>query len=325
LAPRQLAAEVPGASYFQTPDWIVSWWETIGGQPGGEAALVWNDQRLAGLIALASTKERLTGRLTLRVPVLANAGSGIGTDHAGWLATAAAAEVLSRWLPTRGPMLLKGIPLDVGELCGGRLVDVQRCPRVVVSEAPDLMSSKLAKTLRNAQRRLAREGITFSWKGPGEVEVTDLERLYQLNHLRRSDTGDKPVFDDPLRRAFHERLLQWGEEDGGTAVMVAARDDKIVGVLYGFRWQSSFAYYQTGWDPEYRQLSLGSVLVQEAMKECARQGIEIFDFLRGAEDYKYRFGATDVIEGSFTIGRSFGLAAIRAVNRLRGQPRSIGG
>jgi CelD/BcsL family acetyltransferase involved in cellulose biosynthesis len=187
------------------------------------------------------------------------------------------------------------------------------------------MSSKLAKTLRNAQRRLAREGITFSWKGPGEVEVTDLERLYQLNHLRRSDTGDKPVFDDPLRRAFHERLLQWGEEDGGTAVMVAARDDKIVGVLYGFRWQSSFAYYQTGWDPEYRQLSLGSVLVQEAMKECARQGIEIFDFLRGAEDYKYRFGATDVIEGSFTIGRSFGLAAIRAVNRLRGQPRSIGG
>jgi len=322
---RQLATEAPGASYFQTPDWIVSWCETIGGHPNGSAALVWNGQRLAGFFALAATRERLTGRLNLQVPVLANAGSGIGTDHAGWLASDGAEDVLSGWLATREPMLLKGIPLDMGESLGGRLLDVQRCPRVVVSEVPNLMSSKLAKTLRNAQRRLASEGFQFSWKGPGEVEVTDLERLYQLNQLRRAETGDNPVFDDPLRRAFHERMLDWGDEDGGTTVMLAARDDEVVGVLYGFSWQGSFAYYQIGWDPGYRQLSLGSVLVLEAIEECAKRGIEVFDFLRGAEDYKYRFGATDVVEGTFTIGRSVGLAALGALNRLRGKPRSVEG
>src|SRR2546430_15198079 len=28
-----LAAQVPGTSYFQTPDWGLSWWETVGGEP----------------------------------------------------------------------------------------------------------------------------------------------------------------------------------------------------------------------------------------------------------------------------------------------------
>ena len=28
-----LAARVPGTSYFQTPDWVLSWWETVGRKP----------------------------------------------------------------------------------------------------------------------------------------------------------------------------------------------------------------------------------------------------------------------------------------------------
>jgi CelD/BcsL family acetyltransferase involved in cellulose biosynthesis len=64
-------------------------------------------------------------------------------------------------------------------------------------------------------------------------------------------------------------------------------------------------------------------LVLEAIEACAGQGVEVFDFLRGADDYKYRFGATDVVEGSFAIGRSAGLTGIGALNRLRGKPRSV--
>jgi len=321
---RRLASDVPDASYFQTPDWIVSWWETVGDRPSGTAALVSEGSRLTGLFALAKTKERLTGRLPWQIRVISNAGSGSGTDHAGWLAIDGAETALAGWLRTMSPILLKGIPLKMGESLDGRLVEMQRCPRVMISDAPDLMSGKLAKTLRNAQRRLAREGIEFSWKGPGEVEAADLEMLYHLNELRRSDTGDNPVFDAPQRRAFHERMLDWGDEGGGTALLMAARGDDVVGVLYGFRWRDTFAYYQIGWDPEYRQLSLGSVLVMEAIDECSRQGIAVFDFLRGTEDYKYRFGATDLLEGTFVVGRSPGLAAIEATHRLRERLRSKG-
>jgi CelD/BcsL family acetyltransferase involved in cellulose biosynthesis len=320
---RYLAATEPGASYFQTPDWVVSWWETVGGQPSGSVALAWEGLQLVGVIALARTRERLTGRIPLQLAVVSNAGSGIGTDHSGWLARDGAVEALKEWLTGAGPMLLKGIPLDMGEALGGRLLEKQRCPRLAVSDLANVMSTKLAKTLRNARKRLANEGVGFKWIEPGEVKIAHLESLYDLNERRRAETGDQPVFGDPARRAFHERLLRWADEKGGTAVVIATRGEEVVGVLYGFSWQRTFAYYQIGWDPKYRQLSLGSVMVWEAIEECANRDIEVFDFLRGAEEYKYRFGATDEVEGTFAVGNSTALTAIGAANRLRKRRRSV--
>jgi CelD/BcsL family acetyltransferase involved in cellulose biosynthesis len=153
------------------------------------------------------------------------------------------------------------------------------------------------------------------------VENAHLERLYALNELRRSETGDDPVFDDPLRRAFHERLLDWADQKGGTSLLMATQGDDVVGVLYGFSWQRTFAYYQIGWDPRFRAASLGSVLVLRAIEECVERDIEVFDFLRGAEEYKYRFGATDLVEGTFAVGRSTGLAMIEAANWARARVR----
>jgi CelD/BcsL family acetyltransferase involved in cellulose biosynthesis len=315
---RRLAAEVPGASYFQTPDWVVSWWDTIGRHARGEAALIWEGDHLTGIFALAETRERLTGRLPFHVPIVTNAGSGIGTDHAAWLALPDAEIPLREWIVTRAPLLLKGIPLDSGEALGGRLIETNRCPRLPIAEAPDRISSKLAKTLRNAQRRLAREGVVFSWREPGAVDSEDLTRLYDLHRARRADTGDDSVFDDPERRAFHERLLEWGDSRGGTTLVEARRDELVVGMLYGFTWGDTYAYYQTGWDPAFKQLSLGSVLVLEAIEESAKRGLSTFDFLRGPDDYKYRFGAADVVEGTFAVGSSAGLSAIAAFRRARG-------
>jgi len=29
----RLMARIPETSYFQTPDWVLGWWQTIGGMP----------------------------------------------------------------------------------------------------------------------------------------------------------------------------------------------------------------------------------------------------------------------------------------------------
>jgi CelD/BcsL family acetyltransferase involved in cellulose biosynthesis len=314
---RRLASTVPQASYFQTPDWIVSWWETIGKRPAGSAALVWDGDELNGIAALARVREHLTKRVRLRFSVMTNAGTGVGTDHAGWLSMNGAGSLLADWLKSQGGVLLRGVPMDLGQALGGRLIERQVCPRLEIGELDERMSSKLAKNLRHARRRLDDQGVLFKWKAPGEGTQHDLESLYTLHELRRIDAGDKPVFDDPSRRAFHDRLLDLADTTGGTGVIVASQGDRVVGVLYGFVWQKTFAYYQIGWDPSFRSLSLGSVLVLEAIEASAAVGLEVFDFLRGAEDYKYRFGATDVEEGSFAVGGSLGLRLIEAVGNTR--------
>jgi hypothetical protein len=282
---------------------------------------VWDSSKLVGLFALAQVKVRLIGKVPLSTALLTNAGTGIGTDHAGWLATGGADRLLREWVLSRGATLLKGIPIDLGETLGGRLVERQRCPVVEVAAVPSLMSGKLAKNLRNAKRRLARDGVVFGFKGPGSVSQDDLASLYALHALRRAETGDRPIFEDPLRRQFHEELLASADLVGGTSVIIASIGAEVVGVLYGFVWRDTFAFYQIGWHPRFKQVSLGSILVLEAIEECARQGLEKFDFLRGADDYKYRFGATDVVEGSFAVGRSVGLAAIGAMAQIRDRRR----
>jgi len=40
-------------------------------------------------------------------------------------------------------------------------------------------------------------------------------------------------------------------------------------------------------------MSVGSVLVAHAIEQAVRGGAKTFDFLRGAEDYKYAWGAQD--------------------------------
>jgi CelD/BcsL family acetyltransferase involved in cellulose biosynthesis len=319
-----LANQAAGASYFQTPDWIVSWWETIGQRPQGSAALVWDEGDLIGLFPLARVREPVTTRIPWRVGITTNAGTGIGTDHAVWLVKDGAEDLIIEWVTSQSGLLLRGLGISLGERIGGRLIEVQRCPRLEIDELSSRMSSKLAKTLRNARRRLADEDVSFIWKPPGEVQKADLEDLFGLHASRRAEVGDASIFEDPMRRAFHEGLLDHADSTGGTATLVAARGDEVVGVLYGFVWQKTFAYYQIGWKPDLHRLSLGSVLVLEAIKAAASHGLEYFDFLRGPETYKYRFGAVDVEEGTFLIGRSLGARLLGAAAWARTLRRSEG-
>ena len=48
---------------------------------------------------------------------------------------------------------------------------------------------------------------------------------------------------------------------------------------------------------------LGTVLVAHAMQAAHAEGCRVFDFLRGPEPYKYRFGATDRDDTTWVRGR----------------------
>jgi CelD/BcsL family acetyltransferase involved in cellulose biosynthesis len=72
-------------------------------------------------------------------------------------------------------------------------------------------------------------------------------------------------------------------------------NERIVAVFYGFAHQGTVYYYLSGFDPELDRLSIGSLLVAHAVEEAVREEATTFDFLRGAEEYKYSWGATDRI------------------------------
>jgi CelD/BcsL family acetyltransferase involved in cellulose biosynthesis len=56
--------------------------------------------------------------------------------------------------------------------------------------------------------------------------------------------------------------------------------------VYGILHRDSFIYFQSGYDPAWRNRSVGLVLVGETFRDAIDAGLTEYDFLRGTESYK---------------------------------------
>jgi CelD/BcsL family acetyltransferase involved in cellulose biosynthesis len=325
----ELAGRVEGTSYFQTPDWVLAWWDTIAGRPPTRIA-TWRAPSggVDAVVALSRVRERLHQRLPVAVPVYANAGSGAGAaDHCGWLVPAGRADEVGAWVSEAiggGALLVRGADSDWPRSAlpgGGRVVDAIACPRVELPLADRGAgpSRSFVRQLRRFTRRLEREGVSFEWVPPTRVDERLLRSLFELHARGDARRGGSTFGVEQL--AFHRRLAERAGPGRGPAALVARRDETIVGVLYGFWWQATFAGYQSGWDPTFAQHSMGSVLVLHALERAADEGAHTFDFLRGREPYKYRFGARDRCDRTWLVPRGPAGALLTARHRVRDRLR----
>lgn len=306
----RLAADVPETSYFQSPDWALSWMNNFGAGRPARVACWYDDGRLVGLVALYQHSERFHSRVPLMLSSWTLLGSGYSNaDHLGVIATDAVFPDVVAWLQrtfSTRTLLLPGLPASRIERYAtlGQRVDIAqtRCPSISLQPSPPI-PAKFSKKLTYYLRRLNKEGVEFSWAGPGDVDATLLKSLADLHEDRwEMKSGSRPPH---LRNRlnFFSELAQLGNRDRGPCCVVAKAAHQTVGVLLGFVFNGSFAYFQTGWDPAFSPLSLGTVLVDRAISESAERGLITFDFLRGAEDYKYRFGAEDALEHTLLFPR----------------------
>ena len=61
---------------------------------------------------------------------------------------------------------------------------------------------------------------------------------------------------------------------------------------------------------------MGSMLVLHALERAADEGTRAFDFLRGSEPYKYRFGARDRSDRTWLVPRGPAGALLVARHRV---------
>ena len=155
--------------------------------------------------------------------------------------------------------------------------------------------------------------MSFEWVPPPEVDERLLVALFELHAQGRPDGGSFGM----EQLDFHRRLGRSAAPGRGPAAVVARRGEEIAGVLYGFLWRDTFAAYQSGWDRRYARHGLGNLLVLHALELAAAQGARTFDFLRGTEPYKYRFGAHDEWDRTWLVPGGAAGALLVARHRLR--------
>ena len=75
---RELASRGKG-SYFVSPDWVLSWWKTVGQAREAQVG-VWRDLdgRVDAVVPMIQAEHRLHRRFPFSVPVWSNLGSGVG-------------------------------------------------------------------------------------------------------------------------------------------------------------------------------------------------------------------------------------------------------
>jgi len=285
----------PGATPFQSPHWLLPWWTHFSN--GGELAVVMSADALVPLYVLRDEDESL--------------GMFLGTGNSDYLDIlsdgADADALLARALETdcqfwdlqqlrpSSPLLSAALPSGWSDNAEA----MDPCPILSIENAGEelanLLSTHARKKLRYYRRCLAREAeVTYA---PATAETLDecLTALYELHAARWKTRGLPGVLADDVTQSFHRQVARRMLDAGALRMYAMRMNERIVAVFYGFAHQGTTYYYLSGFDPALDRLSIGSVIVAHAVEEAVREGGTTFDFLRGAEEYKYSWGATDRI------------------------------
>ncbi len=169
------------------------------------------------------------------------------------------------------------------------------CPVIPLPTSYDAylaqLVSKQRRELKRKQRRakgLGVQFVTITDEAELETAVNDFLHLLQTSMHEKRDwltDGRRAVFHDTARAALKAGILQ---------LMFAEVNGVRGAALFNFDYNDRVWVYNSGIDTsQFKSLSLGIVLTGRAIETAIDNGRSKFDFLRGNEPYKYRFGAAD--------------------------------
>jgi CelD/BcsL family acetyltransferase involved in cellulose biosynthesis len=150
-------------------------------------------------------------------------------------------------------------------------------------------SGKFRQELRRKERRLEREHqIRYRLADATTIE-RDLEALFQL-HEARWGTGTGGF---EKHRAFHGEFAATALSEGWLRLWLLELDGGAAAAWYGFRFAGTEFSYQGGRDPRLNHLGVGLVLFAHSIRAAQADGLREYRFLRGGEQYKFRFANED--------------------------------
>jgi CelD/BcsL family acetyltransferase involved in cellulose biosynthesis len=170
---------------------------------------------------------------------------------------------------------------------------VTRAPFVALAGYPDFdgflstLSKKWRHDVRYQRRRLADCG-KLEMKVCGlddDVTASEiLESLLKFHSVRWSYSHKERT--KQQRMTLWKCLLDHGLPNGTAHVSALVCDAKIVSCCLGFRYRRTYYLYNTAYSHIMESFSPGKVHVSMLIESAMRDGIEVFDFLRGNESYK---------------------------------------
>lgn len=300
LAPawQALHERVPGATPFMHPAWHRAWLGVERGPFDPVFLSFLRDDELIGVMALALEGPLAT---TLGDPGVCDYGGPLvlpGEEHA-------VAAGLLEWLREDLTPLFTGwgivggsafdVALEQAAADGGWSFAREAealCPAVDLSGDWEAYLAGLSKhdrhELRRKMRRFEGAGAVAYHvvREPGAVSET-LPVLFALMRMSHPGKGD---FLTPEREALFHAVAVELAGAGLTRLGVVHLDERPVAATLAFACGGAEYLWNSGYDPTVADLAPGLVSKAYAIRAAIAEGCTRYDFLRGAEEYKFRLG-----------------------------------
>jgi CelD/BcsL family acetyltransferase involved in cellulose biosynthesis len=199
-------------------------------------------------------------------------------------------------LPPGSPArsLAPRLAAEYGWVCGTEIEET--CPVVQLPADWEAYQAALDKKARHELRRKLRRAEAAptppTWrlvKDPAALPAA-MDEFIALH--RRSDAA-KAVFMDPRMEAFFHSLIPALAGTGWLELALLDVGDRPAAAYLSFEYGGRIYLYNSGYDPEFSDLSAGFVLLARRLAAAVEAGVPCFDFLRGDERYKYELGGAD--------------------------------
>jgi CelD/BcsL family acetyltransferase involved in cellulose biosynthesis len=294
----ELWARCPEATPFQSPAWLLSWWEVF--SPGELLCGIAADAgRLKALFPFY-LEEAETGPRLLPIGISLSDYLDVLVDPQCPEAADAVVKLMgeARWASWSFEEMPPGSA--VGNLacpnsCSQTLWPQETCPVLHLREGCDLDSCVPARRRRQLRRARAIAA------GLGKIHVSRceadsqrfLDQLFALHRARWREREESGVLADPQVQNFHRAVLPRLTAAGLARCYILALEGRPIAAYYGFIHRDHAYAYLGGFDPAFAEASPGAILVGQAVADAILEGAREFHFLRGPESYKYSWGARD--------------------------------
>ena len=168
-------------------------------------------------------------------------------------------------------------------------------PMIELPDDWDAYLATLDKKQRHEVRRKLRriEEVNAKWYVIDSADALD-QAVLDFVELHKKSRPDKNVFMDTRMQSFFVDAARQLFPHGWLQLAFFEIEGERAAAIWNFVYANDILVYNSGYDPiKYGALSPGIVLFAHSIRDAIAAKRRRYDFLRGNEEYKYRFGAKD--------------------------------
>lgn len=287
---------------FSTPPWMKAWWETFRSSEFPGLPAVWRNDQLIGIAPLMLKDDQAL--LVGDGEVCDYLDFAIHPQHAEEFS-----EALVQYLRVRGITSLVVAPVRSDAMAPAILSEIARRDDLVFSRHDEDVSLELplpgtwdefllelsAKERHETRRKLRR------LHEAGRVDVRIAEQTEHVSdemetflRLFKLSRPEKASFMSEQMASFFQNLARELAKWNLLKLMFLNIDGHPAASVLCFDYDGALLLYNNGYDPHFNSLSVGLMSKVMSIRYAIEKGRRTYNFLKGAERYKFRLGGNPV-------------------------------